>query len=258
MARGRMISKVLSTSKKFAAAGRSSLGEFAQLLYALLLPHADDFGRQEGDPFTVKHKVLPTSPRPETEFSAALKHLAECGLIDWYDSTHGQVIEITAFEQHQVGLHKRTESRFPGNSGKFPEIPSELNRTEQKGSEGKAASPPRHAPGAGAGSNPRDHIDHGFCGSRFCVKASALAEMVRRYGDGGDGAVSSWLQVLNDGIGPDESAGGPLWVLQQFDGWLMASGRVSTPPSTRMTDADRKRANWEAHKRKLRAEGGAA
>lgn len=259
MARGRMISKVLSTSKKFAAAGRCDLGEFAQLLYALLLPHADDFGRQEGDPFTVKHKVLPTSERSEAEFGSALRCLHDAGLILWYDTEIGQVVEIVGFDAHQVGLHKRTATKFPGISGNFREIPSELKGTEQKGSEQNRAYGARaHAPGALAGSLQRDHLDHGFCGSRFCVKAAALADMVRRYGDGGEDAVLVWLHVLNDGIGPDESAGGPLWVLQQFDGWLVASGRVSTPPSTRMTDAERKRASWEAHKRKLRAESGGA
>ena len=108
-----MLSKAISTSKKFAAAGRTPMGEFAQLLYTLLQPHCDDFGRQEGDPFTVKHKVLPTSARTEDEFRQALQSLRSEGLIEWYDSDKGQVIEVVGFAQHQTGLHRKTTSEFP-------------------------------------------------------------------------------------------------------------------------------------------------
>lgn len=242
MARGRMISKALSTSKKFAVAGRSPLGEFAQLVYALLLPHADDFGRQEGDPFTVKHKVLPSSTRGEDDFVAALCVLRDAGLILWYDSPEGQVIEIVGFDAHQSGLHKRTASRFPGISGKFPDFPensrlTELNRTEGKGSERKAP--------ALAGTLPRDHVDHAFCGSRFCVSAKHVSDMARRYGQDGDAAVLAWLQSLNDSLPEDKSAGGALWVLQQFDAWLVASGRIAAPP-TKADVAAQKRAELRA------------
>jgi hypothetical protein len=247
-----MISRVLSTSKKFAAAGRGEIGEFVQLVYTLLLPYADDFGRQEGDPFTVKHKVLPTSTRPESEFSAALARLRDAGLILWYDSDEGQVIEIVGFDEHQVGLHKRTNSRF---SGKFPEVPEstaliEVNRTEQKGSEGKAQARIQGG-GAGAGTYPRDHMRHGFCGSRFCVNADAVAKMVLRYGEDGAVAVPAWLSSLNDGLGANESAGGPLWVLQHFDAFLVASGRVPAAPVAKVA-----KPNWRDEY--ARRKGGAA
>ena len=75
MARGRMISKSLSTSERFAALHESAgkLAEFCQSLYPLLLAHADDWGCQQGDPFTIKHAVFPTSPRRLPEFTTALK-----------------------------------------------------------------------------------------------------------------------------------------------------------------------------------------
>lgn len=123
-----MISKSLSTSKKFAAAGRAELiGEFAQLLYTLLQPHCDDFGRQEGDPFTVKLRVLPTSSRSEQTFAAALTVLRDTGLIRWYPTEAGQeVIEIVGFEQHQH-LYRKAASDFPSSiSG-----PGSLNASER-------------------------------------------------------------------------------------------------------------------------------
>ncbi len=138
MARGRLVSRTLGSSRKYAAVGRGSpLGEFAQSLYPLLIACSDDFGRLAGDAFTVKHAVFPTSPRTEAEFDQALDEMGGAGLIARYTVDSTQVIEIADFEGHQPGLNKRTRSKFPGPPGKFPEIPSELNRTELKGREGK-------------------------------------------------------------------------------------------------------------------------
>lgn len=137
MARGRMISKSLSTSQRFArvheVAGRTA--EFAQILYALLLAHADDFGRIEGDPFHIKHAIVPTSPRPVSSVGDALRTLAVVGLIDWYEVEGRKYIQINNFDDHQGGLHRRTASRFPAPSGKFPESIADSPRTEQNRTE---------------------------------------------------------------------------------------------------------------------------
>jgi hypothetical protein len=168
MARGRMLSKSLSTSEKRAAlhgvAGR--LAEFAQQLYPLLLAHADDYGRQHGDIFTVKHAIDPSSPRSDADFALALKCLHNVGLIVWYEVGERKFIQITNFDQHQAGLHKRTAPRFPevpGNSGKFRDIPSqqnltELNRTELKIS-AAAADPPLRARSEPEPDNPEEHVE---------------------------------------------------------------------------------------------------
>jgi len=137
MSRGRMISKSLGSSRKFhavlARAGR--LGEFAQLLYPLLVVNTDDHGRMAGDAFTVKHLVLPASPRPESAFGSAMDVLADVGLLDRYQVDGVIYLQIHDFEAHQVGLHKRTASRFPeypGPSGNYREVPSQEKRTEKK------------------------------------------------------------------------------------------------------------------------------
>lgn len=148
-----MLSKKLSTSRKFATVGKVA-GEFPQLLYALLLPHSDDFGRQAGDAFTVKHEVFPISPRAETEFEAALVALDVHRLIQRYEANGRSVIQIVDFEPHQQGLHKRTRSEFPepppylpGGSGKSPESPAQVNLSEVKRTEENTyggADAPRH------------------------------------------------------------------------------------------------------------------
>ncbi len=153
MARGRMISKALSTSQRFAMLFERAgdLGEFAQSLYPLLVAHADDFGRQAGDLFTIKHKVHPASPRTLTDFQRAVTALHNVGLVVWYDNpTGGKCLQVVQFDKHQSGLHKRVHSEFPeyaGIPGNLPEVPgssvltelnrTELNRTELKGTEGK-------------------------------------------------------------------------------------------------------------------------
>src|SRR5262249_32467565 len=148
MARGRMISKSLSTSQRRAALYTAcpKLAEFCQMLYVLLVVHADDFGRLAGDEFTVKHQVDPTSPRKLADFSTALSALHEVGLIQWYAVSAVKVIQIVKFEEHQSGLHRRTKSRLPepecestaspDNSGNFPEVPDDSGNFPLKRREG--------------------------------------------------------------------------------------------------------------------------
>ncbi len=137
-----MISKSLSTSEKFAALVTEAgpLAEFCQLIYPLIVAHADDFGRIQGDPFTIKMMCFPVSPRSVDEFSRALAHLHSVGLIQRYEVAAKRYIQIENFDPHQLGLHKRTKSVFPdipGDSGKFREIPGQEKGTEGKGTEGK-------------------------------------------------------------------------------------------------------------------------
>jgi hypothetical protein len=117
MARARLLSKSLSTSEKRAALHTRApdLAEFAQALYPLLVVHADDLGRFDGDAFTVKHQVDPTSPRALADFDAALDALDDVGLITRYlDPALGKrAMQIVDFKQHQPGLKQReTASKF--------------------------------------------------------------------------------------------------------------------------------------------------
>lgn len=138
MAEKRMISKVISISKKF----NVRLDDhFSRLLYVLLIPHSDDFGRLTGDPFKLKALILPMMEDVTwQDVERALVKLHNADLIIWYEVGDEKYIQINNFEEHQTGLHKRTKSKFPdppGDSRKFPEIPSEQNRTEEKRTEEK-------------------------------------------------------------------------------------------------------------------------
>lgn len=143
MARGRLISRTLGSSRKFAAligtAGK--LGEFAQSLYPLLVANSDDYGRMAGDAFTVKHAVFPTSPRREDDFRSALWSMHSVRLIHCYDANGLQLIQIMDFDTHQPGLSKRTGSKFPEPPVNFTEIPSEYKGIEEKRREQNSTAP---------------------------------------------------------------------------------------------------------------------
>jgi len=264
MARIRTIKPEFFTSEDIAG-----LSIPARLLFVGLWTEADREGRLEDRPRQIKGRLF---PHDAIDIDALLDELVRVGVVVRYVVDGRRLLSIPGFIKHQRPHVREAPSTLPApehnlgsaehNLGtpRSRRDPGEITR-EGKGREGSgkgregAATPAPHAP-ALAGSLPRDHVDHGFCGSRFCVKAATVADMARRYGDGGDVAVQTWLQSLNDGLGAHQSAGGPVWVLQQFDAFLVASGRVSAPVSGRMTEAERKRADWEAYKRKVRAESG--
>jgi len=106
-----MISKVISVSKKF----NIRLDDhFSRLLYLMLIPHVDDFGRMSGDPYDVKALVFPMMEDVRSkDIEASLGKLHEAGLIIWYSVGDEKFIQITNFDAHQQGLKKRIPSKIP-------------------------------------------------------------------------------------------------------------------------------------------------
>lgn len=92
-------------------------------------------------------------------------------------------------------------------------------------------------------------MDCGWCGARFCVTVKTLTQMARRYGEGGEAAVVGWLGAFEAGLRPDQGVGGPVWVLQHFDAWLVTQGRLTAAPTTvaaALTPAERFKASQAA------------
>ncbi len=141
-----MLSKSLSTSRRYAALHvvDADLAEFCQGLYPLLVAHSDDFGRQSGDAFTIKHVVCPTSPRSEDDIEAALVALAEVGLIVRYNSDGEPAVAIVKFKTHQPGLKQR------GGASKFGEPPEALMRSAAEWDPRQCRALPRDAVGCRA------------------------------------------------------------------------------------------------------------
>lgn len=133
LVRGRILSPALSTSRRFAALyiQAGELAEFAQSLYPLLIVHADDEGRFDGDPWTVKQIVLPASPRPPESFAQALAALTAVEML-WKSEADGHIsYEISHFKRYQR-LKYPSPSRFPAPStGRREEKRSEEKRREE-------------------------------------------------------------------------------------------------------------------------------
>lgn len=132
MARGRLVSRSLSTSAKRASLhtiAPRGLAEFCQALFDMLIVHSDDIGRLPGDPFTVKHAVEPTSPRRLADFERALEALHQSGLIHWYEVNGRRFIQIENAHKHQAGLNRTTPSAFPEPPGRSAPL-SPLNMSE--------------------------------------------------------------------------------------------------------------------------------
>jgi len=88
----------------------------ARLLYTWMIAHADNLGRMDGDPEMVRLNVIPLEPGVRTEdVSTYLFEMQKQGLIRWYVSDSGQVIELSAWKKHQrLAGNMRKASDFPG------------------------------------------------------------------------------------------------------------------------------------------------
>lgn len=131
MANRRMIQKSLSVSKEF-----NSVSEFAQLLYLMITPHLDDFGKIDGDQDVIKALVLPMNKRSSKDIQLAIEELKKVNLFECYECNSQIIIKQPSFEYDQTGLNKRTKSRYPDpeicNSNNFQEIPRSSLLTEPK------------------------------------------------------------------------------------------------------------------------------
>jgi hypothetical protein len=133
MARGRMISRTLSTSERFARlyAVAGDLAEFCQVLYLLLVAHADDWGCQPGDVFSVKLGVVPASPRTETDIDFALRYLHNVELVTWYEDSGKRFLYVRQFSAHQ-NLKGHDKDGRKRNCPVPPENPSVFDVSAQK------------------------------------------------------------------------------------------------------------------------------
>jgi len=120
MARGRMLSKVISLDEKVNALSDDT----ARLLFTWLIPHLDCEGRMYGDALTVKSIVFPRRSMPARKIEKYLKELEHYNLILRYFVDGNEFLAMQSFEKHQIGLHKSRES-----ASQIPPVPQDLIRT---------------------------------------------------------------------------------------------------------------------------------
>ena len=106
MARGRMISKVISLDEKVNALSDDT----ARLLFTWLIPHLDCEGRMYGDALTVKSIVFPRRSISAQKVEKYLKELENFSLIARYFVNGNEFLAMQNFDKHQTGLRKSQES----------------------------------------------------------------------------------------------------------------------------------------------------
>ncbi|OMF70474.1 DnaD domain-containing protein [Paenibacillus glucanolyticus] len=182
MAEKRMLSKVISISEKV-----NTLPDlFDMLLFTWMIPHSDDFGRLTGSPAKVKALIVPMLSKSIADIDSSLARLHDNGLINWYEAEEEKVIQIESFDKHQQGLHKRTKSKFPdfpGNSGNVQEIPSELNRTEQNGTEEKGIEQEQIFGSSHESMNPFRLFENEGFGTISSMTSELLGDLIDTYSE---------------------------------------------------------------------------
>jgi len=121
MSRHRYISTDMGGDEKVEALATKG-GPFAALLYTLLIPHLDDWGRMDGRVREIKHKVVPGIPSTAQDIDAALTAMHEVGLLVRYEvGKHPYIaVDQERFWRHQTYLKKdrreKDESKIPAPS----------------------------------------------------------------------------------------------------------------------------------------------
>jgi len=140
MARGRMIDKRISKSKKLA---RLKFDR-SRVLYFMIYPHLDCEGRFTGDPEEIKEDCCPKLKYSFKRIAESVVDLANVGLLILYeDEDECPFIQYTKFEPFQVGMRKDREApsqipspqENPSNAGVTPALYLRLSLSLRK--EGK-------------------------------------------------------------------------------------------------------------------------
>jgi hypothetical protein len=118
MARGRMFDRAFMKSRKV-----QSLIRDHRLVYASIFPFLDREGRINAEPLVLKANVFRHSDFTIEELAAAVRAIAEVGLVKLYaDEDNEAIIEYTRFHDFNTPNRKEAKSEFPGpdDSGSVP------------------------------------------------------------------------------------------------------------------------------------------
>lgn len=136
MAERRMLAKTISTSRKI-----NKLSDRAALIYTWMIPHTDDFGHLEGDPVSIRAKVVPMRNIDLLEIEKDLKEMENCDVIKSYQIGEEMYIEITNFDSFQTfRADRERRMEYPAPSG---ELPKKNKKEDRYNYENKTISVPR-------------------------------------------------------------------------------------------------------------------
>lgn len=142
MARGRMIDKRISKSKKLAALKLDR----SRVLYFMIYPHLDVEGKFTGDPEEIKEDCCPKLRYSIRRIAESIIELADVGLLRLYEAAGRPYIKYTKFEDFQIGIRRDKEapSRMPDpvrtKDGPTPSLYLSLSLSLRKVKEGSKPS----------------------------------------------------------------------------------------------------------------------
>jgi hypothetical protein len=114
MARGRMLDKRFTASKKLNAIPREY-----RYMYAAILPHLDREGRINAQPIYLKANVFLNTDVQIEEIAPALVAMESVGLIDLYGGDdHAAVLAFIGFETFNTPNKREAKSELPPPTGK--------------------------------------------------------------------------------------------------------------------------------------------
>ena len=120
MGKRRMIFGNISTSKKF----NGLKTDQARLLYLMMYPHSDDFGRIEAEPSAIKMTAVPGLDWSFASIQEYIDDLSTSKLISIYENNGSKYLEFIAFDDHQIFNRQRV--------GKYPP-PLEQSESSKNG-----------------------------------------------------------------------------------------------------------------------------
>lgn len=117
MARGRFISATLGGSRKFARLANDT----HRMIYMLLIPSVDAYGRIDADPVTLCGRVLTRLGIAPDDANTALADMHQVGLIHLYQVGEDQFAEIVDFHEHNdIDLSREAQAVIPDARGVMP------------------------------------------------------------------------------------------------------------------------------------------
>lgn len=110
-AKGRMIRVTISDSTRFAQLSPNSM-----ILFTLLIPHYDDYGKMQGDPYFIKGQVVPFIEFFDlSTIEASLREIALKTAVKWFAWRGRHYLQALHFEQHQdLRADRRRLDNLPG------------------------------------------------------------------------------------------------------------------------------------------------
>ena len=183
MAEGRMLKRVITTSRKLAELKTDS----ARLLYTWLIPFLDVEGRFYGNPDIIKGFIIPRIKDFTTEkVTECLFDMQKVGLILWYQVDGDKYLEFTCFEKHQnINKDREAKSSFPistqENSGELLQLQENSGELSVKLS--------------------KDKLSKDKYSDFVLLTEKELSQLIDKLGES---QTQEWIEKLNNYIGSTE------------------------------------------------------